>query len=146
MEEYNDIFLAGDDALVYLAEPMHQKHPTIFVWGYLFSTYVSYDQFFNPSSPCKHMYLFRVTPILLMWFHRFDSLLSFLLCSFAIVSSYCFTSEIQELMFLSQTLATSCHLIQFPVPYLGRPFRSWWLQAVSYFIFHDRWRSLAMQM
>ena len=65
MEEYNDIFLAGDDALVYLAEPMHQKHPTIFVWGYLFSTYVSYDQFFNPSSPCKHMYLFRVTPFCL---------------------------------------------------------------------------------
>ena len=47
----------------------------------------------------------------------------FWLYSFAIVSSYCFTSEIQELMFLSQTLTTSWHLIQFPVAYLGRPFR-----------------------
>ena len=33
MEENNDIFLAGGDALVYLAGPMHKK--------YLFSTYVS---------------------------------------------------------------------------------------------------------
>ena len=47
----------------------------------------------------------------------------FWLYSFAIVSSYCFASEIQELMFLSQTLTTSWHLIQFPVAYLGRPFR-----------------------
>ena len=48
--------------------------------------------------------------------------LPFWLCSFAIVSSYCFTSEIQELMFLSQTLTTSWNLIQFPVAYLGRLF------------------------
>ena len=47
----------------------------------------------------------------------------FWLYSFAIVSPYCFTSEIQELMFLYQTLTTSWHLIQFPVAYLGRPFR-----------------------
>ena len=57
--------------------------------------------------------------ILSIWY----SPLPFWLYSFAIVSSYCFTSEIQELMFLSQTLTTSWHLIQFPVAYLGRPFR-----------------------
>ena len=47
MEENNDIFLAGGDALVYLAGPMHKKYSTTFVWGHPFSTYVSYDQFFN---------------------------------------------------------------------------------------------------
>ena len=46
--------------------------------------------------------------------------LPFWLCSFAIVSSYSFTSEIQELMFLSQTLTTSWRLIQFPVAYIPR--------------------------
>ena len=49
MEENNDIFLAGGDALVYLAEPMHKKCSATFAWGHPFSTYVSYDQFFNPS-------------------------------------------------------------------------------------------------
>ena len=77
MEEYSDIFLAGGDALVYLAEPIHQKHSKKCVWNHPFSTYVSsYDQFFNRLFPCKHMYVFRVTPILLMWFRRFDTLLS----------------------------------------------------------------------
>ena len=44
MEENNDIFLAGGDALVYLAEPVHKKNSTTFVCGHLFSTCVSYDQ------------------------------------------------------------------------------------------------------
>ena len=48
MEENNDIFLAGGDAVVYLAEPVHKKYSTIFVWGHPFSTYVLYNQFFNP--------------------------------------------------------------------------------------------------
>ena len=48
--------------------------------------------------------------------------LPFWLCPFAIASSYSFTSEIQELMYLSQTLTSFWHLIQFPVAYLGRPF------------------------
>ena len=30
MEENNDIFLAGGDALVYLTGPMHKKYSTIF--------------------------------------------------------------------------------------------------------------------
>ena len=47
MEENNDIFLAGGYALVYLAEPMHKKYST-FVWGHPFSTFASYNQFFNP--------------------------------------------------------------------------------------------------
>ena len=51
MAENSDIFLVDGDALVYLAEPMHKKHSTKFVWGHPFSTFVSYDQFFNsPTS------------------------------------------------------------------------------------------------
>ena len=42
MEENNDIFLAGGDSIVYLAEPMHKKYSTTFVWSHLFSTYMSY--------------------------------------------------------------------------------------------------------
>ena len=50
MEENNDILLAGGDTLVYLARPIHKKNSTTFVWGHPFSTYVSYDQFFNNLS------------------------------------------------------------------------------------------------
>ena len=46
MEENNDVFLAGGDALVYFAEPMHKKYST-FVCGHPFTTYVSYDRLFN---------------------------------------------------------------------------------------------------
>ena len=41
MEQNNDIFLAGSDALVYLAGPIHKKKFTTFVWGDPFSMYVS---------------------------------------------------------------------------------------------------------
>ena len=44
LEENNDIFLAGGDALVFLAEPMHKKYSATFAWGHPFSTYVSYDR------------------------------------------------------------------------------------------------------
>ena len=58
MEELNDVFLPIVDALMYyLAEPMHKKYSTTFVWGHLFSTYVSYNQFFNrllPALNCTH--------------------------------------------------------------------------------------------
>ena len=40
-EENNDIFLAGGDALVYLARQMNKKHSTTFVWDHSFSIYVS---------------------------------------------------------------------------------------------------------
>ena len=61
IEECNSIFLAGGDALVYLAGQMRKKYSTTFVWGHPFSTSVSKDQFFNPPPNCKHMYAFRVT-------------------------------------------------------------------------------------
>ena len=48
IEENNDIFLGGGDALVYLAGLMHKIYSITFVWGQTFSTYVSYDPFFNP--------------------------------------------------------------------------------------------------
>ena len=48
MEENSDIFLADGDALVYLAEPVHKKYFTTFIWGHPFSMYVSYNRFFNP--------------------------------------------------------------------------------------------------
>ena len=44
MMEENDIFLGGGHTLVYLADAMHKKYSTTFVWGHLFSTYVSYDR------------------------------------------------------------------------------------------------------
>ena len=47
IEENNDIFLAGRDALVYLAAPLHKKYSTTIVLGHPFSTCVSYDRFFN---------------------------------------------------------------------------------------------------
>ena len=48
MKKNKDIFLAGADVLVYLAEAMHKKYSSTSVLGHLFSTYVSYDRFFNP--------------------------------------------------------------------------------------------------
>ena len=53
-EENNDIFLVGGDALMYLAEPNHKKYSTKFVWGYSFSMYASYNQFFNPVRTSTH--------------------------------------------------------------------------------------------
>ena len=41
MEENSDILLAGGDALVYLAVPVHKKYSTTFVWGHPFRMYVS---------------------------------------------------------------------------------------------------------
>ena len=65
MEENSDIFLAGGDALVYFARPVHKKFSTTFGWGHPFSTYVSLNQFFN------YFYDFLRT-----WFYQFDTLLS----------------------------------------------------------------------
>ena len=48
MDKNKEIFLAGADVLVYLAEAMHKKYSTTSVLGHLSSTYVSYDRFFNP--------------------------------------------------------------------------------------------------
>ena len=57
MEENNNIFLAGGDALVYLAEATHKKYSATFVWGHPFSKYVSHDQFstlFAPVRTCTY--------------------------------------------------------------------------------------------
>ena len=62
MEENNDIFLAGADALVYFAEPMHKKYSTTVAWGDPFSTYVSYDRFFNSSPPVHTCSYFEWPP------------------------------------------------------------------------------------
>ena len=51
MEENNDIFLAGGDALVYLAEPLYKKYSATFSWDHPFSIYVTYDQCLNSSPP-----------------------------------------------------------------------------------------------
>ena len=56
--ENNDIILGGVDAPVYLAGTIPKKCSTLFVWGYPFSTYLSYDQFFNPlplARICTHL-------------------------------------------------------------------------------------------
>ena len=60
MEENNDIFVGGGDALVYLAGPMHKKYSTTFVWGHPFSTYYLMTDFsISPSLPlvrkCTHL-------------------------------------------------------------------------------------------
>ena len=44
MEENNNIFLAGGNALVYLAIPLHKKYSVTLVWGNSFSMYISYDK------------------------------------------------------------------------------------------------------
>ena len=62
MEGNNEIFLAGGDALVHLAEPMHKKYSTKLFWGNLFSTYVSYDRLFNSSLPVHTLHIFDVLP------------------------------------------------------------------------------------
>ena len=60
MEKNNDIFLAGNDALVYLAEATYKKYSTTFLGGYPFRTYVSYNQFLTPST-CMHLHTFWMT-------------------------------------------------------------------------------------
>ena len=59
MEENNNIFLSGGDALLYLTESMHKKYSTKFFWDNPFSRYVSYDQFYNSRPPvrtCTHFW------------------------------------------------------------------------------------------
>ena len=65
VEENNDIFLVGGDALIYLAEIMRKKYSTAFAWSHPFSTYLSYDQFFNPPPSvysCAHFGWTRPPP------------------------------------------------------------------------------------
>ena len=70
MEENSNIFLASGDALVYLAEPMHEKYSTKFVWVYPFNTHVSYDHFFNSPSPVRTLTHFGWLPLPLSQLRR----------------------------------------------------------------------------
>ena len=64
----NDIFLAGEDAPGYLARPIYKKYSQKFIWGRIFSSCESYNQFFDPTHiPILHTrthleypYLFRL--------------------------------------------------------------------------------------
>ena len=62
MEENNDIFLAGGDALVYLAESMQKQYSRKFIWGHPFGTYVSYDRFFNSPLPYAPLHILYDSP------------------------------------------------------------------------------------
>ena len=60
MEENDDIFLAGGDAVVYLAETMHKKYSTkCFGAIHLVRTYLMTD--FQLPSPRTHLYKFWMT-------------------------------------------------------------------------------------
>ena len=66
MKENNGIFLAGGDALVYLAGPMHKKYSITFFGAiHLVRTYLMTD-FSNPPLPCTYMYGLRVSSLLRM--------------------------------------------------------------------------------
>ena len=61
IEENNDNFLAGGDALVYLAGPIYQKCPTIFLGGHPIKYVRILEPIFQAPSPLsKHRYAFRV--------------------------------------------------------------------------------------
>ena len=57
IEENNDIFLASDDAFVYLAEPTHKKYSTTS------STYVSHDRFFNSLPLYASVHILKDSPL-----------------------------------------------------------------------------------
>ena len=116
------------DALVYLARPMHKKYSTTFFWSHPFSTYVSYERF-------------RVTPFAYVISSILYSPLPFWLCSFAIVSSCCFTSRIDVFVSDNHHFLAS-HSVSSSLPRKALSL----MVTVSYFTFHDRWRSLAIQM
>ena len=70
MEENNDIFLAGGDVLVYLAEPMHKKNIPQHCLGPSIQCVRILGPIFQPPSSCKHMYAFRVTVTVVALFQK----------------------------------------------------------------------------
>ena len=61
-KENSNIFLAGGNALVYLAKPMHKKCSKTYFWRHPFvRTYLMTDFSNPPPPPCTYMYTFRVT-------------------------------------------------------------------------------------
>ena len=70
MEENNNIFLAGHDASLYLAGPMHKNIPQhLFRAIHLVRPYL-YNRFLNPPPPCKYMYAFIVTVTAIVLFQK----------------------------------------------------------------------------
>ena len=66
MEENSDIFLAGGDALVYLAETIHKKYSTKLFWGNPFSTYVSMADLSTPLPLYAPVHIFDGLPFILL--------------------------------------------------------------------------------
>ena len=66
MEESNNIFLAGGDALVYLAETVQKKNSTKLFWGNLFivRTYLMTD-FLTPLPLYAPVHIFDDLPFIL---------------------------------------------------------------------------------
>ena len=64
-KENSNIFLAGGNALVYFAKPMHKKCSKTCFWGHPFvRTYLMTDFSTSPPPPCTYMYTFIITPLL----------------------------------------------------------------------------------
>ena len=124
MEENSDIFLGGDDAVVYSPGPVHKKYSKTFAWSHPFSMYISHDQFFNTSLPCTQRHLFRVTPFCVR--DVIDLILSspistLLVCHSLLILFHHINSRID--VFVSETHHSLASYIQLTVAYLGRPFR-----------------------
>ena len=136
MEEKNDIVLAGGDALVYLAGPMHKKYYTKFVWGQPFSTYVSYDRFFNPLPLvriCSHL---GVTPFCVCDFIDLilsSPILTLFVCHSFLILLYLRNSRIDDFVSDIHHFLAS-HSVSSSLP--RKAFSL--MITVSYFTFHDR--------
>ena len=60
MEGNNEIFLAGSDALVYLAEPVHKKYSQHLLGAiHLVRMYLMTN--LSTTSPCTHLYTIWMT-------------------------------------------------------------------------------------
>ena len=71
MEENNDIFLAGDDALVYLAGPMHTKNIPQRLFGtiHLVRTYLM-TNFSNPLPLARVLHIQSKPPFVILFYLR----------------------------------------------------------------------------
>ena len=74
MEGNNEIFLAGNDALVYLAEPIHKKYSQHLLGAiHLVRMYLMTN--FSTTSPCTHLYtIWMTTSIPQLRMHLMDGL------------------------------------------------------------------------
>ena len=120
--------------------PQHLFRPI-----HLVRTYLMTD-FFKPFFPCTHMYPFRVTPLCVRDFINlipFPLILTLLICHSFFVLFYLRTSRIDVFVLDTHHLLAS-HLVFSSLH--RKTFLLMVVQTVSYFIFNDHRRSLAMQM